>query len=1362
MLLLRCVVIFISVLHMFSGVVSAETVRERIEELQRHGDTYYWLSLERNNEIIDIKKSLAHLERARELVSKIKDQKVLEEKKHQLNVAIKEAKIQENKYRAQLNNYSPIFSLILDKETVLTFKNITDLLAAKKSASNSLGVIPDAMTKETTLYTLIILKDEFASIEESIHDVVTDNSSFYPVAKHELAMFLSSKEMQELSTNPIPEHLLKKISVNLGDKKLGILRVDPTDKIDGVSYWLSTFRLWGDLPIKVSRFYVTTGLSELINQRPYVVLLLMLLGFPYVFFANWFYRDQKGSSVPHWFAAAVALFSFVFVHFAFEGLSLLDINEQSFTTTIEGYKWVMAIVGLINLFPLAVCYILISRIPTISSLLNTASAISTLIFGVFVGAYNYLGFLAAYRLGIKESLEIMIPSFFVAWVLSLQLGKSCSSYIDTHKPKVAIESVLLSIWLYLFTIFVLKWDFNLLLQVSAVVFILALTTGYVVGYVVQLISNISKKEAASSENISSLTGLDWLSQAIDNPFFFKDPWEKEFNDAVNFIVEDTDERIEVLYIEASLGCGKTRAAKEIARTIQDKYKSKNTEAMVFFGSCEDTTGGTSTPYEPFSQALGDFIGIGRFSDPAERAEKLQSGLLGAGLKVAMNATGTGALSTLLGSGDDKEGARKTNTREIATVISETLVNLAQQENSKVIFILDDTQWMDQETFNLFELLLDMLSKNFTGNECCFILTSRPVEPTDKVKSMLVELDEKRTISLSKDINGGILESESIAKNILQNLKFEFRSQQALISYFSTLGVARPLHVLQTLATLLKKRMIDPYGDRFIINDLDSLQKLPPSSDYQSMLRDLLGECDDRLIGILHCCAIIGQEFKISLVADIFRIDPLEFLGLLEEAITAKILVDIPSCDDMYAFVDKRIRGGIKFLSYDENSSSFTTTQRVRIYHKRFLTHQEKGQNFDDLTADQIGSELALSLAYHSSCIKDVFPNKAVKYNRIAAEKSYAKGMTSNAIELYLNALGATKVVGCKTNLKVLLDLYISYSKCLLDAQKDPNEVLSILDETNKALKESHASSLSEIDFSWVDNETMTLRALAYYRLRRFDESLSCSEKVLSSKDADLQQKCRSKFYHAASLPPNEKDLRKTEHLKVINDIEHAIEKGELSDSVRIELLKVKSEALNNLGFIFLFGLKKPDDALPCFKEAVKLNEMPEINDQKGVGISHGGMGDCYKAEGELSSAETAYGVNLKISTENGDLQGISRMNSMLGKICLDKATLADESDQDLYAQAFKFYEDSLIAAVSQKHGVNIAFSLVGLTEVGVASKNHASFEYMLEEFDRFVGAGLHKSIPDLAKTPLKESLQTVKSTSPELADKVDGFIKCLD
>ena len=319
--------------------------------------------------------------------------------------------------------------------------------------------------------------------------------------------------------------------------------------------------------------------------------------------------------------------------------------------------------------------------------------------------------------------------------------------------------------------------------------------------------------------------------------------------------------------------------------------------------------------------------------------------------------------------------------------------------------------------------------------------------------------EKNKIDLFTNINEKILENESIVKSILQNLKFEFRSQQALVSHFSSLQVSRPLHVLQTLGTLLKKKMIEPFGDGFIIRDLDSLKELPPSSEYKEMLNGLLGECDDRLKGILHCCAIIGHEFKVSLVADIFNIDPLEFLEILEEAVAAKILVDVPENDDIYKFADKRIRVGIKFLAYEENAKRFVTTQRVRIYHKRFISLIEKDLNFNELTTDEIDNELAVSLAYHSNCMKDVFPEKAVKYNRIAAEQSYMKGMTGNAIELYENAVKATEEVGCKTNLKVIFDLYISYSKCLLDAQKDLNEVVSILDKANEALEEDGESSL---------------------------------------------------------------------------------------------------------------------------------------------------------------------------------------------------------------------------------------------------------------------------------------------------------------
>ena len=155
--------------------------------------------------------------------------------------------------------------------------------------------------------------------------------------------------------------------------------------------------------------------------------------------------------------------------------------------------------------------------------------------------------------------------------------------------------------------------------------------------------------------------------------------------------------------------------------------------------------------------------------------------------------------------------------------------------------------------------------------------------------------------------------------------------------------------------------------------------------------------------------------------------------------------------------------------------------------------------------------------------------------------------------------------------------------------------------------------------------------------------------------------------------------------------------------------------------------------MPYFQQALELNEMPQINDQKGVGISYGGMGDCYGAKEEFDKAEHAYEINRKISTENGDKEGECRMNSMLGKICLDKASRANESDDKLFSRASDYYKVSLAAAVSQKHGGSIAFALAGITEVYVASKNYRPFNYVLEELGKCIADGLCKINSGLSK-----------------------------
>ncbi len=1335
-------------LVIFASGASGETLSEQVSTMQKHSDTYYWLSLSRNNDLLEVRKSLDYLQDAKRLISAVEDMEVREKLDYQVDTAIDEANTQLNKYSGQLNNYSPIFSQLLGKENILTRKDNGDLLAAKSSVIASFGVLPAQLKTETTLFTIVITADGYESIDESIHDLVTDNSSFYPVSRHELAMLLSQEEFKQLQINPIPEAVLQKIANGLGDSRLGILRVEQLDKINTVSYWQSTFKFWGEPFLDIPNVYYTTGVAEHVTDQPYLILFMMLLGFPFVFVINWIYRKEQGSSVPQWFSAAIAIVSFCLVHFAFKGLGAIGINEQAFYTNLDGYRWVMLVVAVINLFPLIIIYILVSRVPRISPLLNTAGAISTLIFGVFVGSYNYLGYLAAYRLGHEQALLIIVPAFLVVSVLSTRLGIAWSNYLDTNKPKALVEASCFSLWLYVFTAYVFKWNFDELLITSAAVLLLTFITKYVVDLCVYLFEQATKENKQEVEDGLTVTGIEWFSQAIMKPVFFNAPWVDRFNAVVNFIVEDSDKKIEVVFIEGNLGSGKTRTAVEIGEAIQAQYATKGFNSLVFFGSCEDNTGAAVTsPYGPFAQALSDHLGIGRFSDPSERAEKLQSGLLGAGLNMAMTATGTGALTSLLDSDTGEAESRKTNTREIANVVCGTLVDLAKESGCKLVFILDDTQWMDEESFELFSLILDLLSKGFESNELSFVLTSRPVDDADKVKTLLIELNEQQVINLNTDINSSVLETDEIVKSLLKSLRFEYRSQQALISYFSNLGIIRPLYVLQTLETLLKKQLVQPYGDRFVISDINALNHLPASRDYENMLRDLLGECDERLIDILHCCALIGQQFKISVVAEIFNMDELEFIGVIREAEKAKILFDDPIQDDVYAFFDKRVRNGVKSLSFSKSSNEALLTQRTRIYHKRLLSILES----EEKLVSSIPYTATLELAYHAFCIKDMCPDKAVHYNRLAAEKTYEKGLTNRAISLYKNALSAAALAHSGITDSALLELYISYCKCLLDAQQPIDEVVNVLDKAEGLSLILNSSDEVNVFYK---NEIMILRSLAYYRLRKFEQSIECAQIVISDSAASQEQKCRSSFYRAASLSPSDQQARYDAHSKVIDDIDAVIGGEGLNGVKNPELLKIKSEALNNMGFILLFGLKKPVEAILYFKQALAINELPSINDLKGMGISHGGLGDCYRLEGEITLAVESYEKNLKISEDNGDLQGVCRMHSTLGQVYLENATELGDNKGSL-DDALTHYEKSLEAAFSQNSGFNVGLALSGLFKVGIASGETKLFGYVFKEFGIFIERKLHENLPVFPRETLKTTLEDLKEIAPKYTEEVD-------
>jgi len=1355
--------VFFSILTTFLLINLSQTVvfgdvTKEIETNLIHADSYHWLSRTRVNGLIDTKKSISFLTQAKVLLGKNKDLKDFEKLNHKINTALDSALVKKNFIKSKFRNFSPLLYTLLGNENVIVKRSSPNSTAMQRSVVGLIDLpiaMPVSLDYPQSLYMLVLANADESAVEEYARTILDSKTNYYPLSPYKLSKFLTQEEMKQLYSNPLPDSLLSKIINNLPGDKLGVIRLSQADKTEKLSYWNAMFSLWDEKKQSRTGFYVAAGVAEIPSPYYWIIAALILLGAPFTKLANTLNKDGRSSPTPYWYSPVVAAFSFITVGMIFIGFSLLPINIQASWKLPENIFWLLAIPTTICVLPTVLVYIGSSKIPKVISILHNSETLACLLFGALLGCYSYLGYIASYRLGILESLQILWLAMFVLIFVSLQIGKSCSEFFISNQKISAVETVISGVSLIIYTLLVLRWDFISLLFAS----IILLLISYSSNKLAQLMMNISDKinidPTKKEKIIDPISGNDWLHHTLAKPQFFNIPWNKQFQEAVEFITEDTDEKIEVIFIEADQGCGKTRSATEIANAVSDHYKSLGTEATILFGDCDELTNGVpSVPYEPFAEALADKLGIGRFSNPAERADKLQAGIIGIGLKAAMSATGTGALSSLLDADIDQGKVRKTNTTEMASVICNVLIELSMQRKGKVIFIIDDTQWMDPETFDLLQQLFTVLAAKFDNNELCFIFTSRPVPENNQVKKMLKELEQKNSVNVFYKIDGDLLQSEEMVEGLLDSLRFDFRTIQRLSSYFHGRGIVRPLHIIQTLETLLEKNTIEPYADKYLLIDKNVLKKLPPPSDYEQMLMAQLGECDKKLIDLLQCCAVVGQRFKASVIADIFNLDLLELLDMLKDAEHSNVLRDIVDEDDIYEFCDKRIASCIRHLSVSGTISPDKMSQKVREYHKRYVTIVEEECKASGKTIEELSFKEILSLAEHSSAVHTVWPDKVIRYNCLAAAKTYARGMVKIASQYYQKAFELLELDKSHVSATSKMDLSISYAKCLLDEQGDPDTINKILNNASKITNET----TEDIKKEWYVNELRLLQTLTAYRNRNFDKALIESEKILQSLSATLIQKARAGFYHAASLPPQKTEERKTEHIQVLEDTSELLETESLTKEDRKELLRVQSEAANNIGFVFLYGLKKPEEAKGYFQMAIGLNELPEINDQKGIGIAHGGLGDCYSQTGQNDKAEEAYKVNLDISTKSGDNQGICRMSSMLGGLYLKQAeSLTYREQETAIRTATKFYESSLAAATNQKNSINILFALAGIIDCIVKCRSFDKIEYIFKEIDTIFEGYSVEDAPEFARDAVKEAFGRLIKIEPNYKSNVTKY-----
>lgn len=1308
-----------------------------------HANTYYWLSRERGNDLLDIKNNLFHANKAKEILKKLQPSDEIAFLLNQVDRLITEARSQINESSKTIGNFLPITSLITNQNLFIHRHGNADKKALRESLKKIVQLIKFPIYEK--LFMIVLDSNRKQRPEEIAHNFLNNNTSYYVIPHHEVASFLTEEQLGLIYENPIPEKITTKICEAFGISGLGILRLDKKDQIEKISYWNSDYQY---LNIKTNLIYgrvSSDGFCEKVDLKIYLFFLLILICLPgtivFNFYNKKFNSNSKGSFAPVWLGLITAVFSITVLYLTTKGFSLMGIDSSTSIKSPAGIGWTVVFTLSISLLPILLAYIGSTKLNKVNVILNNPETISSIMFGSNMGIFSCLLFLAANRYGYAYPLSLTLPFIITIWILSLRFGMVYSQNIIDDEKVSEVEYVFLLIIMICYHFFILHFSYRVFLLASASLIILI---GLIKFFTVCF--NKFRKMAESKSQLhyyEQETGIVWLQKEIKEPAFYCKFWQNEFDSAVDFVVKDSDDLFEVIFIEAEMGCGKTRAAKEIANEIVRHYSKEQIKVRVLFGDCEELGHESDdVPYKPFAQAFHELLGIGRFLNPTDKAEKIKSGLIGVGLKTAMGAAGLGALGTLLDA-EQNGHTLKTNMNEIATVISETLVELSETKDNqqgKVVFIIDDVQWIDADSYELLKLLFNAL-ESFKDNQVCLIFTHRPDLKTgnEKVKTLVNKYKRENKLNVFYDIDQTLLETKKIVSGMLQNLRFDYQTLQELTEYFVGKGIYRPLHILQSIETMIGNKMIKPLADKFVLNNRADLSQLPSPSDFNSMVEELISGLDQRLISILQCCAVLGKSFKASVIATIFNIDMLSLLDLFRDAEKRQIIKDIAEEDDAFDFVEKRMVGVFRNLKWSSRDNELIS-QRVSEYHKRFIHIKEKeiGIESDKAAIDMVPYRDIISLANHSYSLRDVFPDKAIYYNRLAGERNYIRGMFGAAVNNYKNAIGIIEKNQIKASPEEMIALYISYGKCLIDEQSDTKTVDQLIKKSNEIFKNKMFKNDSNKKNLQIELNLMDI--LNNYRKRNFDSAFSISKKLLENNSLTFIQQLRAKFYYAASLAPEEIEIRKDKHIEVLNEADVLLEKTN-SEIDRIEILKIKSEAANNTGFLFLYSLKKPEQAMEFFQEAKKLNTIPEINDQKGIAISHTGLGDAFIMLNQPEKAEQMFRINLAISNKNGDLQGISITTSKIGAIKLKKAKDAEGSERAKFIdEAGQLYEQSLATAEKQKNIINICFALSGLLETGVILGNNKWVDFVITKIDEISKFIDFSRAPIFAINSLKDKL----------------------
>jgi tetratricopeptide (TPR) repeat protein len=417
----------------------------------------------------------------------------------------------------------------------------------------------------------------------------------------------------------------------------------------------------------------------------------------------------------------------------------------------------------------------------------------------------------------------------------------------------------------------------------------------------------------------------------------------------------------LVLISGEPGIGKSRIASEIARI------SAARGAFAVWGRCWEAGGAPS--YWPWVQSLRALI---RNKDPEELRRLLGSGATIIS-QVLPEITEMLPDSPVPASTGDPEAARFRLFDEVAEFLRRTGVE------TPLVMVLEDVQAADVPSL----LLLQFLSTQLESARILLVVTYRDTE-IDRSHSLAPSLVEIARAPICRRIGLHGLSHDDVATYIERSTGVVPSSTLVAAIHSETEG--NPLFVGEIVALLASE---DRLKDARDVNPW----RLRIPEGLREVIGSRLGQLSSESSTLLEMASVLGRDFRVDVLENVSKQTSEELLNVIEEAIAARIITDVPGAPGYLRFSHALIRDAL----YERLSPP----RRVRL-------HRRTGEVTEALVGDH--PDYLSDLARHFfEAVPGGDVDKAVVYARRAAEQAMRSLAFEEAVRLYEMSLHALEL-----------------------------------------------------------------------------------------------------------------------------------------------------------------------------------------------------------------------------------------------------------------------------------------------------------------------------------------------------------------